>query len=101
MVLEYALKQKGLLVGQDDESVLEQGGVNVRTDVQFAALAGALVGFLPYNFNPARTFMGDTGSNFLGYCLAIISILGIAERKDGKKKSNKQVIEYARSQVRC
>ncbi len=41
MVLEYALKQKGLLVGQDDESVLEQGGVNVRTDVQFAALAGA------------------------------------------------------------
>ena len=43
------------------------------------ALGGALVGFLPYNFNPARTFMGDTGSNFLGYCLAIISILGIAK----------------------
>ncbi len=41
MVLEYALKQKGLLVGQDDQTVLEKGGVNVRTDVQFAALAGA------------------------------------------------------------
>ena len=41
MVLEYALKQKGLLVGQDDPTVIEQGGVNVRTDVQFAALAGA------------------------------------------------------------
>ena len=47
--------------------------------ILITALGGALVGFLPYNFNPARTFMGDTGSNFLGYCLAIISILGIAK----------------------
>ena len=37
------------------------------------ALAGALCGFLPYNFNPAKTFIGDTGSNF------IISIMGIAK----------------------
>lgn len=43
------------------------------------ALAGALVGFLPFNFNPAKTFMGDTGSNFLGFCLSIISILGTAK----------------------
>lgn len=43
------------------------------------ALAGALVGFLPFNFNPARTFMGDTGSNFLGFSLAIISIIGTAK----------------------
>lgn len=43
------------------------------------ALAGALVGFLPFNFNPAKIFMGDTGSNFLGFCLAIISILGTAK----------------------
>ena len=43
------------------------------------ALAGALLGFLPYNFNPARTFLGDTGSNFLGYTLSIISILGMAK----------------------
>lgn len=41
MVLEYALKQKGLVVGQDEPSIIEEGGVNVRTDVQFAALAGA------------------------------------------------------------
>ncbi|MGN1298846.1 MAG: glycosyltransferase family 4 protein [Candidatus Scatovivens sp.] len=47
--------------------------------ILITALGGALVGFLPYNFNPARTFMGDTGSNFLGYSLAIISILGIAK----------------------
>ena len=38
-----------------------------------------MVGFLPYNFNPAKTFIGDTGSNFLGYSLAIISILGVAK----------------------
>lgn len=43
------------------------------------ALVGATVGFLPYNFNPAKTFMGDTGSNFLGYTLATISIMGMAK----------------------
>ena len=41
-----------------------------------AALAGAAVGFLFYNFNPARIFMGDTGSMFLGFMLAGISIIG-------------------------
>ena len=43
------------------------------------ALSGAILGFLPFNFNPAKTFLGDTGSNFIGYCLATISILGIAK----------------------
>ena len=43
------------------------------------ALAGALVGFIPFNFAPAKTFIGDTGSNFLGFSLSIISILGIAK----------------------
>jgi len=43
------------------------------------ALAGALVGFLPFNFTPAKTFIGDTGSNFLGFSLSIISILGVAK----------------------
>ncbi len=47
--------------------------------VLITALCGALCGFIPYNFNPAKTFIGDTGSNFLGYCLSIISILGIAK----------------------
>lgn len=40
------------------------------------AIAGAAIGFLPYNFNPAKIFMGDTGSLFLGYMLAAISIDG-------------------------
>lgn len=35
-----------------------------------AGLTGALMGFLIYNFNPARVFMGDTGSLFLGGCIA-------------------------------
>lgn len=39
-------------------------------------LAGACLGFLPYNFNPARIFMGDTGSLFVGFMLAVISIEG-------------------------
>ena len=47
--------------------------------ILITALAGALVGFLPFNFNPAKTFIGDTGSNFLGYCISIISIVGIAK----------------------
>lgn len=43
------------------------------------SLIGALVGFLPYNINPAKTFIGDTGSNFLGYTLGVISIIGVAK----------------------
>ncbi|HHU91468.1 MAG TPA: undecaprenyl/decaprenyl-phosphate alpha-N-acetylglucosaminyl 1-phosphate transferase [Clostridiaceae bacterium] len=40
------------------------------------SLVGAIAGFLPYNFNPAKIFMGDTGATFLGFILAIISIEG-------------------------
>ena len=39
-----------------------------------AALAGAVLGFLVFNFNPATIFMGDTGSMFLGFVLATVSI---------------------------
>ena len=42
-----------------------------------ACLAGGIIGFLPYNFNPAKIFMGDSGSTFLGYMLACISIEGL------------------------
>ena len=47
--------------------------------ILITALAGAIVGFLPYNFNPAKTFIGDTGAQFLGFSLAVISILGTAK----------------------
>jgi UDP-GlcNAc:undecaprenyl-phosphate GlcNAc-1-phosphate transferase len=41
-----------------------------------ASIAGATLGFLPFNFNPAKIFMGDTGSTFLGFSLAVISVQG-------------------------
>ena len=44
-----------------------------------AALAGSCFGFLRHNFNPARIFMGDGGSYFLGFALAAISIVGPAK----------------------
>ncbi|HJH62908.1 MAG TPA: undecaprenyl/decaprenyl-phosphate alpha-N-acetylglucosaminyl 1-phosphate transferase [Firmicutes bacterium] len=41
------------------------------------ALVGACIGFLPYNFNPAKIFMGDTGATFLGFIMANMSIQGM------------------------
>lgn len=52
---------------------------NVVVGLTAAALAGALVGFLRYNFNPASIFMGDSGSLFLGFVLAITAISGSAK----------------------
>jgi len=45
--------------------------------ILMAALSGACAGFLPYNLNPAKIFMGDTGSTFLGFILATVSIQGL------------------------
>jgi len=42
-----------------------------------AALIGACIGFLRYNFNPASIFMGDSGALFLGFALATISLMGV------------------------
>ena len=42
-----------------------------------AIVVGACVGFLPFNLNPAKIFMGDTGALFLGYTLSLISISGV------------------------
>ena len=49
---------------------------NVVLAVLTAALAGSTLGFLRYNFSPAKIFMGDTGSLFLGFTLAVIAIEG-------------------------
>jgi UDP-N-acetylmuramyl pentapeptide phosphotransferase/UDP-N-acetylglucosamine-1-phosphate transferase len=48
-----------------------------------AAVAGSCLGFLRHNFNPARIFMGDGGSYFLGFSLAVISIVGPAKGLTG------------------
>ncbi|MBR3785365.1 MAG: undecaprenyl/decaprenyl-phosphate alpha-N-acetylglucosaminyl 1-phosphate transferase [Firmicutes bacterium] len=39
-------------------------------------LAGSCAGFLPFNFHPAKTFMGDGGSLFLGFMIAVLSVVG-------------------------
>ena len=45
--------------------------------VILAALVGACVGFMPYNLNPAKIFMGDVGSQMLGFVLSTVSIMGL------------------------
>ena len=45
--------------------------------VILAALTGACLGFMPYNMNPAKIFMGDVGSQLLGFVLATASIMGL------------------------
>jgi UDP-GlcNAc:undecaprenyl-phosphate GlcNAc-1-phosphate transferase len=42
-----------------------------------AALSGSTLGFLPFNFNPAKIFLGETGAAFLGFILGVISIQGV------------------------
>ncbi|MCJ7616494.1 MAG: undecaprenyl/decaprenyl-phosphate alpha-N-acetylglucosaminyl 1-phosphate transferase, partial [Desulfobacterales bacterium] len=56
--------------------ILSVLGEEFLTALGLAALGGAILGFLRYNFNPATVFMGDCGSYFLGYMLASLSILG-------------------------
>jgi UDP-GlcNAc:undecaprenyl-phosphate GlcNAc-1-phosphate transferase len=58
---------------------MQSGGFDPNLDamrvVIAIALLGAVLGFIPYNFNPASIFMGDTGSMFLGFCCAVMIIL--------------------------
>ncbi len=56
-------------------SLVIPGQVNVA--VLLAAILGACMGFIPYNINPAKIFMGDTGALLLGYLLSTISVIGL------------------------
>ncbi|MCI7126133.1 MAG: undecaprenyl/decaprenyl-phosphate alpha-N-acetylglucosaminyl 1-phosphate transferase [Agathobaculum sp.] len=72
----------GLAVGVSSIAAITMLAVALLTGemliaVTMGALAGACIGFMPYNLNPAKIFMGDTGSTFLGYMLATISIMGL------------------------
>lgn len=53
--------------------------VNPVVSLVVIALAGAALGFLPYNFNPAKIFLGDAGSLFIGYVFATVSIIGASK----------------------
>lgn len=48
--------------------------------VAFVAVAGSCIGFLPYNTSPAKTFMGDGGALFLGYMIAVLSVISPLKR---------------------
>ncbi|MGZ5969594.1 MAG: glycosyltransferase family 4 protein, partial [Polyangiales bacterium] len=50
------------------------------TALMMATMLGAVLGFLFFNFNPARIFMGDSGSYFLGFVLAATSLVGSAQK---------------------
>ena len=60
------------------------GGLNTNWDalrvILGLAILGAVLGFIPYNFNPASIFMGDTGSMLLGFVCAVMIILMAQER---------------------
>ena len=58
-------------------AVLLTGGVDPSVPLLIAALAGSCIGFMPYNLNPAKIFMGDTGSLMLGFTLSTVSVLGL------------------------
>lgn len=47
--------------------------------ILITSLSGAIIGFMPFNIYPAKTFLGDVGAQFLGFALSIIAILGIAK----------------------
>jgi UDP-GlcNAc:undecaprenyl-phosphate/decaprenyl-phosphate GlcNAc-1-phosphate transferase len=59
------------------------GGLNINLDgvrvILGLALLGGVLGFIPFNFNPASIFMGDTGSMFLGFACATMIILAAQE----------------------
>lgn len=57
--------------------VISAQGAKLEAALLAAALVGACLGFLRYNFHPATVFMGDSGSLFLGFALAVISLFGI------------------------
>ncbi|MBE0416864.1 MAG: undecaprenyl/decaprenyl-phosphate alpha-N-acetylglucosaminyl 1-phosphate transferase [Coriobacteriia bacterium] len=64
-------------IGAATMLVLALQGNELAAAVFAAALIGACVGFLRYNFHPASIFMGDSGAMFLGFSLAAISLLGV------------------------
>ncbi len=71
----------GLATGISFFSVITLGIISISENVVLSillcsALAGSLLGFIRYNFNPAQIYLGDSGSLFLGYILAVMSIWG-------------------------
>jgi len=59
-----------------------QTNIDAQRVIIALALLGAVLGFIPFNFNPASIFMGDTGSMFLGFvCSSLIIMMGMGHLK--------------------
>ncbi|MDH3212116.1 MAG: undecaprenyl/decaprenyl-phosphate alpha-N-acetylglucosaminyl 1-phosphate transferase [Myxococcales bacterium] len=69
----------GAIIGGTLTVIAWQAGEPVGICVGIA-LVGALLGFLPFNFAPARIFLGDTGSLFIGYVLALLTLAGYQQK---------------------
>jgi UDP-GlcNAc:undecaprenyl-phosphate/decaprenyl-phosphate GlcNAc-1-phosphate transferase len=65
----------GVIIGATLTAIAWQAGQPFAVFLGLA-LVGALLGFLPHNFAPARIFLGDTGSLFIGYALALLALEG-------------------------
>lgn len=71
----------GLAAGVSSIAIITISGMAILFGNPFVVVMGAIllastVGFLFYNFHPAKIFMGDTGALFLGYMIAVLSLLG-------------------------
>lgn len=71
----------GLAAGVSSIVLLTIAGLSLNEGNLFVftvstVLLGSTLGFLPYNFHPAKIFMGDTGSYFLGYVISVLALLG-------------------------
>ncbi|NPV90670.1 MAG: undecaprenyl/decaprenyl-phosphate alpha-N-acetylglucosaminyl 1-phosphate transferase [Firmicutes bacterium] len=69
-VAALAAVTMGIVAGQQGQPLVALGAF---------ILAGSTVGFLRYNFHPARIFMGDSGAMFLGFSLAIFAMMGLTK----------------------
>lgn len=104
MTLEYVLKQNGLLVGRDDESVLEKGGVNVRTDIQFSAMAGAYTsgeGDYTTLFEPTATTLENEEKGYVlksvGSYIDDIPYTCFCALKDYIDNNEEKIIKFVRA----
>ena len=65
----------GIIAAVTSATIFVMGG-NASDGLLLLILAGALIGFLRYNFHPASVFLGDSGSQFIGYVLAVTAVTG-------------------------
>ncbi|MCO7150856.1 MraY family glycosyltransferase [Vagococcus lutrae] len=56
---------------------VSSGGVLIQVPIMIFVLVASIIGFLPYNFFPAKIYLGDTGALFLGFMIAILSLQGL------------------------